>query len=119
MCTTRLVRHHCTSWTWRLIQSELSRLIMREIWPAAQEGVEGFLEELVVRRELSDNFCHYEPNYDNLRACSAWAIDSLNAHRNDKREFLYTLCAALLARTDDAAVEWVDPSDPITPVHVN
>ena len=61
--------------------------------------MEGFLEELVVRRELSDNFCNYEPNYDNLRACSAWAIDSLNAHRNDKREFLYTLCAALLAQT--------------------
>lgn len=24
-----------------------------------QAGVEGFLEELIVRRELSDNFCHY------------------------------------------------------------
>lgn len=61
-----------------------------------QEGVEGFLEELIVRRELSDNFCHYEPNYDNLQACSNWAIETLNAHRNDKREFIYTLCAALM-----------------------
>ena len=24
-----------------------------------QEGVDGFLEEAVVRRELSDNFCYY------------------------------------------------------------
>jgi len=81
--------------------------------------VEGFLEELVVRRELSDNFCNYEPNYDNLRACSAWAIDSLNAHRNDKREFLYTLCAASLALTINAGVEWVDSCDPFTPVQTD
>ena len=26
-----------------------------------QASVEGFLEELVVRRELADNFCLYEP----------------------------------------------------------
>ena len=55
--------------------------------------MDGFLEELIVRRELSDNFCTYEPNYDNLGACSEWAIDSLNKHRGDKREFIYTLCA--------------------------
>lgn len=55
--------------------------------------MDGFLEELIVRRELSDNFCTYEPNYDNLGACSEWAIDSLNKHRSDKREFIYTLCA--------------------------
>ena len=61
----------------------------------AQEGVDGFLEELIVRRELSDNFCTYEPNYDNLGACSDWAIDSLNKHRSDKREFIYTLCALM------------------------
>ncbi len=34
-----------------------------------------------------------EPNYDNLQACSAWAIESLDKHRSDKREFIYTLCA--------------------------
>lgn len=27
---------------------------------SAAAAVDGFLEELVVRRELSDNFCHYE-----------------------------------------------------------
>jgi deoxyribodipyrimidine photo-lyase len=55
-----------------------------------QENVDAFLEEAVVRRELSDNFCFYEPNYDNLGACYDWARDSLNKHRHDKREFLYT-----------------------------
>ncbi|MCK7494581.1 MAG: hypothetical protein MZW92_28000 [Comamonadaceae bacterium] len=32
-----------------------------------------FLEELVVRRELSDNFCYYNRNYDNLQGFPAWA----------------------------------------------
>ena len=55
-----------------------------------KEEVNAFLEEAVVRRELSDNFCFYEPNYDNLSACSDWAKDSLEKHRSDKREYLYT-----------------------------
>lgn len=52
--------------------------------------MDGFLEELIVRRELSDNFCFYEPNYDNLAAASDWARESLDKHRPDAREFLYT-----------------------------
>ncbi len=28
--------------------------------------VKEFVEEMVVRRELSDNFCYYNDNYDNL-----------------------------------------------------
>lgn len=30
------------------------------------KAVDSFLEELVVRRELSDNYCYYQPNYDNV-----------------------------------------------------
>lgn len=56
-----------------------------------QEAVEAFLEEVVVRRELSDNYCHYEPNYDNIRGAAQWAQDSLEKHRSDEREYLYTL----------------------------
>lgn len=32
-----------------------------------QPAVDGFLEELIIRRELADNFCFYEPNYDNIK----------------------------------------------------
>ncbi|PNG99006.1 Deoxyribodipyrimidine photo-lyase, partial [Tetrabaena socialis] len=53
-------------------------------------AVESYLEELVVRRELSDNFCHYTPNYDSLDCAAAWARESLDKHRVDKREFIYT-----------------------------
>ena len=55
-----------------------------------QEAVDSFLDEVVVRRELSDNFCHYEPNYDNFEGAVQWAKDSINKHRDDEREYTYT-----------------------------
>ncbi|OQA05329.1 MAG: Deoxyribodipyrimidine photo-lyase [bacterium ADurb.Bin374] len=48
-----------------------------------------FLEQLVVRRELADNFCLYEPNYDSFEATPAWAMRTLGEHRGDVRDRLY------------------------------
>jgi len=55
------------------------------------KSVEVFVEEALVRRELSDNYCYYNNNYDNLRGAPDWAQKTLNDHRNDHRDFLYTL----------------------------
>ncbi len=52
---------------------------------------EAYLEESVVRRELSDNFCFYNPNYDNFKGFPAWAQQTLNEHRKDKRDYCYSL----------------------------
>ena len=43
-----------------------------------------------MRRELSDNFCFYNPNYDNLNGIYPWARESLNLHKADTRSPLYT-----------------------------
>lgn len=48
-----------------------------------------FLDELVVRRELSMNFVHFEPDYDRWRCVPGWARASLDAHRDDPREHRY------------------------------
>ena len=48
-----------------------------------------FLEEMIVRRELSDNFCEYESNYDSFEGFHPWAKKTLNEHREDKRDYLY------------------------------
>ena len=40
---------------------------------AAPESVSAFLEESVVRRELSDNFCWYTDNYDSIDCAYDWA----------------------------------------------
>jgi deoxyribodipyrimidine photo-lyase len=56
-----------------------------------QESKDGFLEELIVRRELSDNFCFYNQDYDRFAGFPEWAQKTLNEHRGDKREYLYSL----------------------------
>eukprot|EP00850_Spirogloea_muscicola_P013166 SM000088S23707 [mRNA] locus=s88:196256:200401:+ [translate_table: standard] len=62
---------------------------------------DSFLEELVVRRELADNYCYYQPEYDNLGGAWEWAQASLAKHAQDKREFLYTRDELEQAKTYD------------------
>ena len=51
---------------------------------------ESFLEEMIIRRELADNFCYYEKNYDHFDGFHDWAKKTLNEHRNDEREYVYS-----------------------------
>lgn len=39
---------------------------------------QGFLEELIVRRELADNFCFYNEHYDDFKGFPDWAKKTLN-----------------------------------------
>jgi deoxyribodipyrimidine photo-lyase len=65
------------------------------------ESAAAFLEELIIRRELSDNFCLFNLHYDTFDGFPAWAKQSLNAQRNDEREFLYTPLQFEKAETHD------------------
>ncbi|WP_076791154.1 deoxyribodipyrimidine photo-lyase [Chlorobium sp. KB01] len=49
-----------------------------------------FLEELIVRRELSENYCCYNNHYDSLEGIPSWARESLMKHAADYREYIYT-----------------------------
>ncbi len=60
-----------------------------------------YLEELIVRRELSMNFCNFEPRYDQYECLPAWAQKTLSEHRNDKREYLYSREELETAQTHD------------------
>lgn len=60
-----------------------------------------FIEELVVRKELSDNFCFYNTFYDSVKGFPAWALKTLDEHRSDDREHVYTLKELEGASTHD------------------
>lgn len=60
-----------------------------------------FLEELIVRRELADNFCFYNANYDSFSGFPAWAQLTLNEHRADPRSYIYSLSQLESAQTHD------------------
>jgi deoxyribodipyrimidine photo-lyase len=62
---------------------------------------EAFLEELLVRRELSMNFVFYSNKYDSFDGLPQWAKKTLREHKKDKREYTYTLEELENAETHD------------------
>jgi len=68
------------------------------------DGKAAFLEELIVRRELSHNFVYYNTGYEDFdRALPPWALRTLHFHAKDKREYPYSLEQLEAAETHDAA----------------
>ena len=65
------------------------------------EAVEAYLEELIVRRELSLNFVYFNKDYDAFRCLPNWATQSLRLHEKDDRPTRYTAGELESARTHD------------------
>jgi deoxyribodipyrimidine photo-lyase len=65
------------------------------------QSKKAFLDEILVWKEISDNFCYYNPLYNSFEGFPAWAKESLNAHRQDRREFVYTLQEFEAGKTHD------------------
>lgn len=76
-------------------------LIALEVKKTKSPGIEAFLEELIVRRELSMNFVFYNENYNSFEALPGWAKKTLMAHRKDKKPYLYTAEELEKAATHD------------------
>lgn len=62
---------------------------------------DAFIEELFVRRELADNFCFYNPDYDTFNGIPAWAKATLADHAEDRRDYRYSLEDFETGRTHD------------------
>lgn len=60
-----------------------------------------FLDELLVRKELADNFCYYNLFYDSFDGFPEWAKKTLNSHRHDQRSHIFTLEELETGRTYD------------------
>jgi deoxyribodipyrimidine photo-lyase len=67
----------------------------------ADPGCDSYLEELIVRRELAINNIFYNPTYDTFNGLPAWGRKTLDKHRQDKREIIYTLADFEGATTHD------------------
>jgi deoxyribodipyrimidine photo-lyase len=74
----------------------------REGWWGVGHGAEAFLDQLVVWRELGFSTCAKRPNdYDRFEGLPAWAQQTLNAHADDPRPYLYDRRAFERAETHD------------------
>lgn len=81
-----------------------ARMPTRTEGPSEYASMDALLEEMIVRKELADNFCLYldeEPT--SLTTAPAWAQASLEEHRKDIREHLYTYEDWETAKTHDEA----------------
>lgn len=58
---------------------------------APQESIDAYLEELIVRRELSFNMTRHNPHYDSLAALPAWVQKTMREHSGDERQIIYLL----------------------------
>ncbi len=71
----------------------------REAGPAEQYA--RFQDQALTWRELSHNFCHFNPKHRTPAAFPAWATRELRDHESDPRPQLYTLEDMEAARTGE------------------
>lgn len=68
---------------------------------ANEESKAAFLEELIVRKELADNFCFYCVDYDNENSLEPWAKANMQVMDEEPREYIYGLGEFEEAATHD------------------
>ena len=75
--------------------------IALEVEKSGSPGGQAYLEELIVRRELSMNFVYNNQLYDSYEGLPEWCRKTLARHRRDKREYIYTESELAAAGTHD------------------
>jgi deoxyribodipyrimidine photo-lyase len=64
--------------------------ISRRLAELPEATTAGFLEELIVRRELGINFVFYNDKYDSYESLPQWARSTLEKHQRDGRDEIYS-----------------------------
>lgn len=80
------------------IQEVAERVLLSDA-PAAD--IDAFLEEAIIRRELSFNLCFHRADHESLSALPEWAKRTLDTHRRDRRSPQYTPAELEAAATGD------------------
>lgn len=76
-------------------------LKIKETSSGKQKDRDSYLEELIVRRELSQNFANFTDDYDAYSCLPDWAQETLDDHRGDPRDHPYTITEMEDSETDD------------------
>nr|XP_023024919.1 deoxyribodipyrimidine photo-lyase-like [Leptinotarsa decemlineata] len=83
------------------ISAQRCALEVKSVDSIYKEQCDKYLEELIVRRELTDNYCFFNSNYDNINGAANWAKETLKLHSKDKRTWIYTREQLEKAETHD------------------
>ncbi|CAG9864277.1 unnamed protein product [Phyllotreta striolata] len=83
------------------ISAQRCALEVKSLGSLHKQQCDKYLEELIVRRELSDNYCYYNSDYDNINGAAKWAKETLELHSKDKRTWVYSKEQLERANTHD------------------
>lgn len=64
-------------------------------------NIDSFLDQVITWREVGFHFAHHEPSYDQYESLPDWALETLEKHKNDRREYLYELKEFAQSETHD------------------
>lgn len=83
-------------------QISSQEVVLRSLKEISKEKLKSFHEEIIIRKELADNFCFFNTNYDNTEGFHQWSKKSLKEHLHDKRDYIYTKHEFEYAKTHDS-----------------
>ncbi len=64
-------------------------------------NIDSFLDELITWREVGFHFAHHRPDYDQFESLPDWALKTLDDHRGDPREWVYSFDELAQSKTHD------------------
>ena len=75
--------------------------IAREAAGHGGAGAEKYLDELLIWRELAHNYCFFHPRPDRMEGLPRWAVRTLDDHRRDPRDAVYSWETLAMGNTGD------------------
>jgi len=91
----------CEIESWSPEQINPSLVGRRQGWWGGSENLESFFDELITWRELGYHTCVTRANYDQYSSLPKWAIETLEEHAKDPREYVYSLPQLVNSETHD------------------
>lgn len=64
-------------------------------------AIDSFLDEIITWREVGFHFAHHREDYNLLSSLPDWALQTLDKHRNDPREWVYSYEELAASETHD------------------
>ncbi len=64
-------------------------------------NIESFLDEVITWREVGFHYAHHRPDYDKFESLPDWVQKTMDEHRNDEREYVYSFEEFEQSKTHD------------------
>lgn len=64
-------------------------------------NIDSFLDEVITWREVGFHFAHHREDYDKLESLPDWVLKTMDAHKDDPREWIYSYEELANSKTHD------------------